>query len=1020
MIDLSLLEDFVMGAGESLEEMEAALLSLESTPNDNELLNTIFRAIHTIKGAAQFVGLEKASALSHALEDLLDLLREGKKQATLEIIEILIQAKDRINLLVNDLERSQTEETEVDDLIAKLNVHLGIETAEETEVDDKTQALINNKEEEADISSFLSNDEESIDLNTFLPDEDISSFLSEEDTPSFLLDDTSENSTPFLPEENISSFLPQENESESISDFLSETNENIDSFLPEENEKESISDFLSETNENESISDFLSETNESESISNFLSETNENIEKDFSPFIETEVDHLTTQISTNEELILPEEEYDQELFGIFISQLQEKFTFLKDFTAQLKTTYNKKELLVNIIQALENLKFSSNYMVYEELTHFYGGWINKVSNSQEDLAITEDVSFSYMEKNLLRLQDIFPQLKNIETKDKDIEQDLSQAIAINSLDAESVKNRILGELTFVNDLEPTNPTVDISNGASNTKNTEDDLFNRLSSALDVSMIEQSITSEPINEVFGALLNSTEKQRTQLKATKEKKSIIEVKTLAEANKTERPKIVEIPKQQKTSVDTNTAKSQRQEKTEQPILQEKNNKKPIKAATSNNNEKVFKKSIRVDADKIDSLMNQVGELIVDRAYFFQLATEISELQQYLKESGLGQKDLKPVRTFAYRFSEAIISLGRTSNELQEGVMKVRMLPMAQIFNRFPRLVHDVANTNNKKVNLEVRGEETELDKMIIEEVADPLMHMIRNAIGHGIELPKDRLKAGKPETGTLVLEAYHESNHIVIEVTDDGRGIDIERIKIKAEQMELFTKEELDRMGDNDLTRFIMMPGFSTAKEISSTSGRGVGMDVVKKNIEKLNGTIDVESKIGVETKMRLKIPLTLAIIPALLVKVGIDSSTIPLANVEETLRVNEDDVSIMEETEVMYLRGKTVPIFRLATLFSIESDNKIGSGDFFVVIVNTGTQTIGLMVDALIGQEEVVIKPLADYLHEKNCFSGATIIGDGRISLILDIYELINMTTDKQIKKHRRQEQKSFAGLENEG
>ncbi|MCK5926217.1 MAG: chemotaxis protein CheW, partial [Methylococcales bacterium] len=195
--------------------------------------------------------------------------------------------------------------------------------------------------------------------------------------------------------------------------------------------------------------------------------------------------------------------------------------------------------------------------------------------------------------------------------------------------------------------------------------------------------------------------------------------------------------------------------------------------------------------------------------------------------------------------------------------------------------------------------------------------------------------------------------------------------------------------------------------------SSTSGRGVGMDVVKKNIEKLNGTIDVESKKGIETKMRLKIPLTLAIIPALIVKVGADSFTIPLANVEETLRVQYNDISIMEETEVMYLRGKTVPIFRLATLFSLKSNERADDKEFFVVIVNTGTQKIGLMVDSLVGQDEVVIKPLADYLYEQNCFSGATIIGDGRVSLIIDIYELIAMTTTKQINKHHRQEKNSL-------
>ena len=303
------------------------------------------------------------------------------------------------------------------------------------------------------------------------------------------------------------------------------------------------------------------------------------------------------------------------------------------------------------------------------------------------------------------------------------------------------------------------------------------------------------------------------------------------------------------------------------------------------------------------------------------------------------------------------------------------------------------------------------------MIIEEISEPLIHMIRNAIGHCIETQEVRKQLGKPETGTLILEAYHESNHIVIEVTDDGRGIDTDRIKAKAEEMNLFTSEELNRMSLDDLTRFVMLPGFSTAKEINSTSGRGVGMDVVKKNIEKLNGTIEVESRLGVETKIRLKIPLTLAIIQALLVRVGEDSFTIPLANVEETLRVTQHEISILEDTEVMYLRGKTLPIFRLSVLFDLKSAQKTEQTNFFVVVVNTGNQKVGLMVDSLLGQEEVVIKPLVDYLHEQNCFSGATIIGDGRISLILDVHELINMTTDKQVKKHEEQERRSIASLE---
>ena len=428
-------------------------------------------------------------------------------------------------------------------------------------------------------------------------------------------------------------------------------------------------------------------------------------------------------------------------------------------------------------------------------------------------------------------------------------------------------------------------------------------------------------------------------------------------------------------------------------------------PQRSATPKTGERAFKKSVRVDADKIDFLMNQVGELIVDRSYFFQLFNEMRTLQQNLKDSAaLDQRDMKMIRAFTYRLGEAIVSLGRTSNELQEGVMKVRMLPIAQLFNRYPRLIHDLTHHIDKQVQLEIRGEDTELDRMIIEEISDPLIHIIRNAVDHGFETTAERKRIGKPPVGTLVLEAYHESNHIVIEIIDDGRGIDPERIKAKALERKLYSKEELERMGNREIMRLIMTPGFSTAEKVTNTSGRGVGMDVVKKNIERLNGTLELESKPGLETQIRLKIPLTLAIIQALMVRVGENHFTVPLANVEETLRIFDHETSTIEGTEVIHLRGKTMPIFRLSTLFSL-STNLNGEDKVFVVVVNSGFQKIGLMVDELMGQEEVVIKPLADYLQEQSGFSGATIIGDGRISLILDIYEIVNMAMNQQVSKH---------------
>jgi two-component system chemotaxis sensor kinase CheA len=361
------------------------------------------------------------------------------------------------------------------------------------------------------------------------------------------------------------------------------------------------------------------------------------------------------------------------------------------------------------------------------------------------------------------------------------------------------------------------------------------------------------------------------------------------------------------------------------------------------------------------------------------------------------------MKQVKGLTFRLSEATVALGRVANELQEGVMKVRMLPIAQLFNRYPRLVFDLVRDGRKKVHLDIKGEETELDKMVIEAISDPLIHIIRNAVDHGIETAAERKKRGKPESGTICLEAYHEGNHVVIEITDDGQGLDIDRIKAKAIAGEFASADELERMSRKELTSLIMQPGFSTAAAVTHTSGRGVGMDVVKKNIEKLNGTIEIDSKLGIETRFRIKIPLTLAIIPALLVQVRGELFTIPLSTVEETIRISPEDLSTIEGVEVMQLRESTLPLVRLADLFNMPTD-PAGDGRAFVVVVSTGMKRVGLVVDVLLGQEEVVIKPLEDYLQEKSGFSGATILGDGRISLILDIYELVNLSIDRQAQR----------------
>ncbi|MDI6798137.1 MAG: chemotaxis protein CheW, partial [Desulfatibacillaceae bacterium] len=413
-----------------------------------------------------------------------------------------------------------------------------------------------------------------------------------------------------------------------------------------------------------------------------------------------------------------------------------------------------------------------------------------------------------------------------------------------------------------------------------------------------------------------------------------------------------------------------------------------------------DRVVKQSLRVDSAKIDILMNQVGELVVSRASYGQLFNDMRLFQQELASTDLDPRMLKIARDLTFRISEATTALGRVANELQEGVMKVRMLPIAQLFNRYPRLVRDLAQGTGKLVHLEIRGEETELDKMVIEEIADPLIHIIRNAVDHGLETAAQRKAAGKHPEGTLRLESYHESNHVVVEIIDDGKGIDVAKVGRLAIEKGLLTSEELERMRPKEILSIIMMPGFSTSERVTTTSGRGVGMDVVKKNIEKLNGTVEVDSKLGAGTRVRIKIPLTLAIIQALLVRVGASVYTIPLAVVEKTLRVMEKDITTIEGVEVIQLREGVLSLLRLTSEFKARSSSQ-DPDRVYVVVVNTGMRQVGLVVDSLIGQEEVVIKPLVDYLQEASGFSGATILGDGRVSLILDAYELVNLCMQRQ-------------------
>ena len=379
-----------------------------------------------------------------------------------------------------------------------------------------------------------------------------------------------------------------------------------------------------------------------------------------------------------------------------------------------------------------------------------------------------------------------------------------------------------------------------------------------------------------------------------------------------------------------------------------------------------------SVRVDIEKLDNLMNLVGELVINKVRLEQIGTthRLTELTETLEQ------------------------MDRVTTDLQSVVMKVRMVPVSSVFNRFPRMVRDLAKELDKEINLTIEGEETELDRTVIDEIGDPLMHLLRNSLDHGVEHPQDREAKGKPRTGEVGLIARHEGNNVVIMVTDDGKGIDADVIRRKAVEKGMITQEEADNMDDADAVRLIFLPGFSTAEKITDVSGRGVGMDVVRSKIEALGGHVDVETTLDEGSVFKIKLPLTLAIIQALLVKVQEEMYAIPLGAIDSTINITPDAIKTVRNKEVIVLRGQIIPIIRLGDVLSVPRAEGDANEDIFVVVVHLGDRKAGIVVDNLIGQMEIVIKTLGRLLVGLKVISGATVLGDGRVALILDVGALM--------------------------
>ena len=637
----------------------------------------------------------------------------------------------------------------------------------------------------------------------------------------------------------------------------------------------------------------------------------------------------------------------QELLEDFLVEAFEMIEEMDQDLVELESNPDDLELLNKIFRVAHTIKGSGSFLNLDKLTYLTHHMETLLDKARKgEVAITPEI----MDVTLESVDAMKGILEYIRDNGDDSSPDININSTVEKLDTIANRNKSLSS-----DSENQNKNNSRRVGRINL----DEITLENADELDM----ENLTPEELDAVLEHLVDLRNKEENE-------------------NKKEEP-----------NLETSTSKEQPQTSATTPkTTPAESDKKSLEIKKKEVNKTlahISEQTIRVDVKRLDQLMNLIGELVLAKNRLIKIYNDVEERYE-------GEKFLEEV-------NQVVSAISIVTTDLQIAVMKTRMLPIGKVFNRFPRVVRDLSRELKKKVNLIIKGEETELDKSIIEEIGDPLVHMIRNAIDHGIEPPEERVKKGKDEIGNVWLQAYNEGNMIVIEIKDDGRGMDPEILKQKAVEKGIITNTEASNMSNKEAFMLIFKPGFSTAAKITNVSGRGVGMDVVKTNIEKLNGIIEVDSVTGKGSIFKLKIPLTLAIIQALLVSSQEDLFAVPLSNVIETVRIVEEDIYLIEGKSVLKLREEVLPLVNMADIFEIE---KVLEPDkyLYVVILGLGATKVGLIVDRFIGQEEIVIKSLGEFLKGLPGIAGATIRGDGKVTLIIDVGTLMKLAKETHNKK----------------
>ncbi|RVZ85449.1 chemotaxis histidine kinase/response regulator CheAY2 [Helicobacter pylori] len=647
----------------------------------------------------------------------------------------------------------------------------------------------------------------------------------------------------------------------------------------------------------------------------------------------------------------------QEIMEDFLIEAFEMNEQLDQDLVELEHNPEDLDLLNRIFRVAHTIKGSSSFLNLNILTHLTHNMEDVLNRARKgEIKITPDImdvvlrSIDLMKTLLVTIRDTGSDTNN--GKENEIEEAVKQLQAITSQNLEGAKE-ISGtkEAPQKENKEEAKEEIKENKAKAPTaENTSSD--NPLADEPDLDYANMS--AEEVEAEIERLLNKRQEADKERRAQKKQEAKQEVTPTKETPKTETPKAPKTETKAKAKADT------------------EENKAPSIGV---------EQTVRVDVRRLDHLMNLIGELVLGKNRLIRIYSDVEERYD-------GEK-------FLEELNQVVSSISAVTTDLQLAVMKTRMQPVGKVFNKFPRMVRDLSRELGKSIELIIEGEETELDKSIVEEIGDPLIHIIRNSCDHGIEPLEERRRLNKPETGKVQLSAYNEGNHIVIKISDDGKGLDPVMLKEKAIEKGVISERDAEGMSDREAFNLIFKPGFSTAKVVSNVSGRGVGMDVVKTNIEKLNGIIEIDSEVGVGTTQKLKIPLTLAIIQALLVGVQEEYYAIPLSSVLETVRISQDEIYTVDGKSVLRLRDEVLSLVRLSDIFKVDAILESNS-DVYVVIIGLADQKIGVIVDYLIGQEEVVIKSLGYYLKNTRGIAGATVRGDGKITLIVDVGAMMDM------------------------